>query len=380
MTFKHGKFSESVVMRSLEKVAREKGLVKEEDFVKTATVTKRANLNPSSDPLVSLMRLGEGLREAGYEKLAVEIEDKALAFKQAQTLYETSKETGEDLIDFAHPKGSHKLEGVDGTEAVFETILDQHLKSVKMIEKMPTGKLASHKDILGAVKKALAQGASTADLANEALGVINEVARLVNEELTVSVDNFTKKAAQLASNPTVFNIKELKTLLDRLSKRLNPSFFSGATWGMGGLSDYTWNRASSLINKAQGILNKALESRMKDDNGEQAKLEGRPSSDQPITLPEQTVVASKFDVQLATVENLKQKISTWKAYRSISNQPSAIKWINEEMAALNDITKRYSAIPEGQQEAAASQLSKEVGEEKSAISQFENSWIKGSNS
>ncbi len=157
MTFKHGKFSESVVMRSLEKVAREKGLVKEEDFVKTATVTKRANLNPSSDPLVSLMRLGEGLREAGYEKLAVEIEDKALAFKQAQTLYETSKETGEDLIDFAHPKGSHKLEGVDGTEAVFETILDQHLKSVKMIEKMPTGKLASHKDILGAVKKVLAQ-------------------------------------------------------------------------------------------------------------------------------------------------------------------------------------------------------------------------------
>jgi hypothetical protein len=68
-------------------------------------------------------------------------------------LYETTKEKGEDLVDAAHPKGSHKLEGVDG-DATVETILDQHSKIVDIINKKPTGKLASSRDIINAVKKA----------------------------------------------------------------------------------------------------------------------------------------------------------------------------------------------------------------------------------
>lgn len=155
MTFKHVKFQDSAVMRSLEKVAREKGLIKE-DLVKTASV-KKASLVPTTNLLSNLITLSEGLREAGFDKYADELEKNSLAYKRAQTLYETSKETGDDLVESAHPKGSHKLENVDSDESVFETIIDQHLKHIEMIDKKPTGKLASSFDILRAVKTVLGE-------------------------------------------------------------------------------------------------------------------------------------------------------------------------------------------------------------------------------
>jgi hypothetical protein len=55
----------------------------------------------------------------------------------------------------AHPKGSHTLEGVSG-DAVFETIIDQQLKDIKMVEKKPTGKLSNAREIISAVKICLA--------------------------------------------------------------------------------------------------------------------------------------------------------------------------------------------------------------------------------
>lgn len=130
-------------MRSLEKVAKEKGLVKDKDFTKTASAKEKTDLSISPKLAVNLIKLSVGLREAGFDKYADELEDNFVVYKQAQTLYETSKEKGEDLVDAAHPKGSHKLENVDGSEAVFETILDQHLGMLKTIENIPKGKLSS---------------------------------------------------------------------------------------------------------------------------------------------------------------------------------------------------------------------------------------------
>ena len=159
MTFKHMKFEDSPTMRALEKVAKEKGLVKPETLEKKASVTKKADYTPSSNLMENIFKLCAGLRTQGLAKEAAEIETNYLNYKQAQTLYETSKETGEDLVDTAHPKGSHKLEGVDADEATFETIIDQHLKHLQMIEKKPTGKLseATSKSILREVKRALGQ-------------------------------------------------------------------------------------------------------------------------------------------------------------------------------------------------------------------------------
>jgi hypothetical protein len=156
MTFKHVKFEDSVVMRSLEKLAQQKGLVKPEEITKTAS--SKVDLSPSTVLMENVLHLCAGLRQSGFSKYADELEEKFVSFKQAQTLYEAHSEKGEDLVDRAHPKGSHKLEDVEGGElAVFETIVDQHLKALDMIEKTPTGKLASSRDVLNAVKIVLAQ-------------------------------------------------------------------------------------------------------------------------------------------------------------------------------------------------------------------------------
>lgn len=154
MTFKHVKFEDSPTMRALERVAKEKGLVKPEPLKKTAAA-KKPNYTPSSDLMENILTLCAGLRNQGFEKEASELENNYLMYKQAQTLYETSKETGEDLVQSAHPKGSHRLENVEGDEAVVEDILDQHMKMLEKVNKTPNGKLVSNAQLISEVKKAL---------------------------------------------------------------------------------------------------------------------------------------------------------------------------------------------------------------------------------
>lgn len=154
MTFKHINFEDSAIMRSLEKVAIDKKLVKAEVIKKEAS--KRLDLEPSDNFIDNIMKLCNGLRANGLSKYANELEEKFMVYKRAEHLYETSKETGDDVINSAHPSGSHKLEGVDG-DSVIETILEQQLKDIKMIEKTPTGKLSTSSEIIKSVKKCLGQ-------------------------------------------------------------------------------------------------------------------------------------------------------------------------------------------------------------------------------
>lgn len=157
MTFKHTKFEESPTMRSLEKLAHEKGLIKNDPLKKIADrkpITKKANLEPTGNLTENILRLCEGLKEIGLSKYAEELESTYISYKKAENFHKTSKDKGEDLVDEAHPKGSHKLEGVDG-DATIETIIDQQAEDIKIINKKPTGKLSSL-EIINAVKISLA--------------------------------------------------------------------------------------------------------------------------------------------------------------------------------------------------------------------------------
>lgn len=156
MTFKHVKFEDSSTMRSLLKVAAEKGWIKEEPLKKSASV-KQTDLSPSTDLMDNILKLCHGLRSQGFDKQADDVEQRFVAFRQAQTLYQVSKEKGEDLIHDAHPQGSHKMEDVDSEEATFEDLLDKHMKTMKAVEKMPTGKLTEAHQIIDAVKVVLGQ-------------------------------------------------------------------------------------------------------------------------------------------------------------------------------------------------------------------------------
>ena len=152
MTYKNVKFHESPVMRSLERVAVEKGIIKPETIQKTAS-KKGTNLAPGPNLEENIFKLCSGLREQGFSKQAIEIESKFFNLKKAVHLYDTHGETGDDLINAAHPDGSHQMKDVDG-DAMIETILDKHKAMKRMIEKEPTGKQGSVKKLADIVKSA----------------------------------------------------------------------------------------------------------------------------------------------------------------------------------------------------------------------------------
>jgi hypothetical protein len=158
MSFKHLKFDDSEVMRSLARVGVEKGIVKEAS-TKTKSIHELVgkDLSSSNNLEQDIIKLCDGLRHAGFNKQASELESRFIMWKKADTMYQVSKEKGEDLIHAAHPEGSHKLKGVSGDNAV-RTVIDRRLAFLKLLNKEPTGKLSTAKEIIGAVKIALADG------------------------------------------------------------------------------------------------------------------------------------------------------------------------------------------------------------------------------
>lgn len=169
MTFKHEKFEDSVTMRSLVKVAANKGWIKPEPMVKQASATD--DLTPTRNLTENVMKLSSALRKSGMVKAAEELEHNFITYKHANSLYNISDESGEDLVDAAHPNKSHKIKDIEG-DSVIETIIDQQLKDLKIVNKKPTGKLSSSKEVLNAVKVVLAQELS--DVPDSTLSMTEE--------------------------------------------------------------------------------------------------------------------------------------------------------------------------------------------------------------
>jgi hypothetical protein len=357
MTFKHVKFQDSAVMRSLERVAQEKGLVKEEDLVKTASLSKKADLTPSDNLLENLLKLSAGLRESGFSKYADELEDKAFAYKQAQTLYETSKEKGEDLVDAAHPKGSHKLEDVDGDDlATFETIIDQQLKDLEMIEKKPTGKLASAKDILSAVRIVLAQDAAEQlmDQVNEQLSIILASARkldsLTSRELTFDLSTgYVPNLAMLAKNPKVDNLREMQKIISKMRWRLKP----GAVFGV---TEDLWTQIEPLQVAAEKAIEKAISLRVKFNQLKSKEISGETTPAAPAPVANPTV--DKIKGAKMSLNGIAALVKA-----DTSADPADIKdvtdWIARIDAALKDLEGRSANMNPADVDAALAKLTKD---------------------
>ena len=153
MTFKHVKFTDSPTMRSLEKMALGNGAPIEK---KASTERPKKDMTPTNNVFENLTKLCSGLRDIGLSRYADELEHNYMNYKQADAAYLTNtKDSGEKMLQEAHPEGSPKIS--DSQYAVIENIIDQQLKTIKMVEKTPTGKLASSNDIIDAVKLSLGQ-------------------------------------------------------------------------------------------------------------------------------------------------------------------------------------------------------------------------------
>lgn len=378
MTFKHVKFEDSPIMRSLEKVAREKGLVKSEPLQKAAAaIIKKADIVPTSNLMENIFKLCNGMRAEGLEKEAMEVEMNFLNYKRAQTLYEAHKEKGEDLIHAAHPDGSHKLEGVEGEEATFEDILDRHAKILQKIEKMPTGKLSSAAQIVRAVKMALGQSADEfkKTISDNMKTVMRNMAAIQGKtgELTISVDEYAKIINSLASNPTIDNLKKLKDELDRLHTRLDPSsWLHYTTFGATGLSEETWAVVKALVDNAKAATNSALSARiqMKQQEADQA-VNPTPKVDAPVKPDVAADMSKKISGLAAQYSSLANLLSSDDPKDAEALQKTK-DWLKGKAIALQGILSQFQG--EADKESVMSNYQATLTKYETALNKIRQEW------
>lgn len=373
MTFKHINFEDSVTMRSLEKVARDKGLVKSETLEKTASV-KKADYSITDNLTENVIKLCNGLRESGFSKYADELEDKFIAYKKANNLYQTSKEKGEDLVDAAHPQGSHRLEGVEG-DSLVETIVDQQLAHIKMVNKTPTGKLSSAQ-IINQVKLVLGQVAEgdpnqeIAAKSQQFLGVLKRVFSVTGRELSdFDPDIFyDSMAKQFLAKPTLDNLNEAKVRVNGLKDSFSPGFF-------GGLSEDTWNKIQGSFDVLDKLLDDMIALRKKANMSAYQEIitEKKPEAQAPAIAPEVQNLLNAFN-------DVEKKIARYKAIIDAS-APANVKDLNSYLdkvsKSIQSRKEAFNKVPtDNKPEVSKIYLNKLNGEIIPGLNAFEGAYVK----
>lgn len=365
MTFKHIKFDDSFTMRSLEKVARDKGWIHETPATKIA-VLQETDFSISNNLTENVMKLCVGLRASGMYKYADEVEQKFMHYKQAQTLYETSKEKGEDLVDEAHPKGSHKLSGIEG-DSLIETIVDQHLAGIKLTEKKPTGKLAAL-NTLRAVKNVLSQAANptTAQYLNIVLKNVQNIFGLHEETPWIfrtdnyGKDNLIELIQQAISNTN--NVEMLDQLLPRIKLGIDKFYKTFKPGIVGGVSDETWAGMTPLFSKAYGAFAVAKKS----------------VDEKPVVS---AAVPAEVSALIKWIANAKSMLKKWEMIissdpeREADDKEKALSWISQKMAQVANIDSRFQSLNDEEKISSAMALLNNLKKITTpSFSQFKTNW------
>jgi hypothetical protein len=110
----------------------------EEHFPNLADDTK-----VSAAVISSLVSLANDLDAMGAEDAALAVDRRLVLYKEAvDKLYDVHGETGEKLIEMAHPGGGPVIVSTKDEGGKVETIVEEHKKMVEKSTKNPTGKIA----------------------------------------------------------------------------------------------------------------------------------------------------------------------------------------------------------------------------------------------
>lgn len=134
MTYKYTNFKDSHTMRSLEKIAIEKGWVtpKKEDIVKEASV-KEDKVSISENTDENLVNLISSLKKSGMVALANELQQDYLQYKKAEADYYDSEHLdANDMVHEAHPGKSPNMG--KGELSLIENIYEQHEKMMSAVK------------------------------------------------------------------------------------------------------------------------------------------------------------------------------------------------------------------------------------------------------
>lgn len=413
MTFKHAKFEDSVIMRSLEKVAREKGMIKDDPIQKTAST--QIDLKPSDSLMQNILTLCAGLRAQGFDKHANELEVNFLAYKQAtNALYETDPKAGEKQIRDAHPKGSPKLEGVEGGDlAVVETVIDEHLKLLDIVNKKPTGKLASSSDVLSAVKMALAQGAELAveeeeedpgSLEKSESGVregLKRASALWDEvnttvkasgglaggflvgrgaEYSITANKISERFAAAISSSfiaTYDNIEKLQSLVVQARRYIEPGVTLQSFNPLGGVSTGVWKEVAPKIETIIGILESAKEikgavSARTHSKKRPAIRPAAPPAAKPAVVSE---TATKINNALSQFRDLETLINVDNDPANADDKAKALAWVRPRITQLTTLKATFDKKSLAEQNQSAADFTAAVNKITANYNAVRQQWV-----
>ncbi len=146
MKHKHIGFSDSIVMRELEKIARDKNLVEEELYIPILNKKASTDLVSTGDVFMDTINLAKALRMKGFPKQAIALENQVIEFKKtaadiADNPYDWWEEKGDSLLEHAHSEDKVELPSSGGF-GLIEDEVNAHDKIMRLVEKAPTGKIA----------------------------------------------------------------------------------------------------------------------------------------------------------------------------------------------------------------------------------------------
>jgi hypothetical protein len=160
MTYKHIGFSESIVMKELEKVAYRTNLV-QNDPEPEKVVIKLASTN---DLFLDTITLAIALRDNGFVKQAEKLEEKALQYKMASNdpndtdKYNWWQEDGKTLIDHCHQPDDYTEIPSSKGYGLVENQNEIHKILEQVVQHQPMGKAGSqNKEIIAMAINALGQ-------------------------------------------------------------------------------------------------------------------------------------------------------------------------------------------------------------------------------
>ena len=199
-------------MDAFDRLAYQKGWVSEPTpLTKQASTPKKADLVPGEFLLENVLKLCSGLRGAGLESAAQEIEQNFLLMKTAEVhLYHVHDEEGEDIIDFAHPDGGKKLDKSWDELGEVETIVERQKKIRQVVEKEPTGKL----DAKTAAALIRIKVADTP--ANDAKAMVDAAVDNINAATTMAVNStqLPQRSKWRALLPSLTTNHAINTFID----------------------------------------------------------------------------------------------------------------------------------------------------------------------
>lgn len=264
----------------------------------------------------NMLKLFSSLRANGLDKYADKLEEKFVSFKTAAThLYNTHDETGEDVIEFAHPKEEKHSE--ETIYSNLDDIVKKHKVIVDTFQKEPNGKLAAY---INSVKIALAE--SNDDIKDRILVVLDIMRGIYTETITFTShadDTFSESASGFLEDAFWSSVASpmllsSKTLKDRMKSYMNVL--------------YKYSEVENITNTIIENIKKAIIS-MRDFIGYAANGGVFGSKDPPLLqkLPEIKakcdLALNKMDIASASLNGNSAKIVELESYM-ISNIPGAV--------------------------------------------------------